>query len=137
MAKDLYHEQVKRALEKDDWIVTDDPYVLERGKIKYNVDLGAEKLLAASKGKIKILVEVKSFVSASDINEFHRAVGQYVDYLVVLEDVDPDRTLFLAVPDFAWEGFFQEEAIKKSIAFIKAKIIIYNPETETIASWIK
>ena len=51
MSKDLYHDRVRRALEKDGWKITDDPYVLESGKIKYRVDLGAEKLLAASKGK--------------------------------------------------------------------------------------
>ena len=75
MAKDLYHERVKRALEKDGWEITDDPFLLESGKIKYQVDLGAEKLLGARKGKEKILVEIKSFVGPSDINEFHRAVG--------------------------------------------------------------
>lgn len=137
MSKDMYHDIVKQALMKDGWDITDDPYVLERGKIRYNVDLGAEKLVAARKGKVKILVEVKSFVGASDINEFHRAVGQYVDYLVALEEVEPDRTLFLAVPNFAWNGFFQEQVIKKAIAFIKAKIVVYSPENKTIESWIK
>ena len=137
MAKDFYHEQVKRALEKDGWKVTDDPFLLESGKIKYQVDLGAEKLLSAEKGKEKILVEVKSFVGTSDINEFHRAVGQYVDYLVVLDEVEPERLLFLAVPDFAWNDFFQEKAIQKSLDFIKAKVLIYNAQKETIVQWIK
>ena len=137
MAKDLYHEQVKRALEKDGWKITHDPYLLESGKIKYQVDLGAEKLLAAYKGKEKILVEIKSFVGSSDINEFHRAVGQYVDYLVVLEEVEPDRVLFLAVPEFAWNDFFQEKAIQKSLAFINAKVLIYNPVNESIVQWLK
>ena len=84
---------------------------MESGKIKYQVDLGAEKLLAANRGKEKILVEVKSFIGPSDINEFHRAIGQYVDYLVVLDEIEPERQLFLAVPDFAWNDFFQERAI--------------------------
>ena len=137
MAKDLYHYQVRRALEKDGWEITDDPYVLESGKIKYRVDLGAEKLLAASKGKEKILVEIKSFIGASDINEFHRAVGQYVDYIVILHDVEPDRLLFLAVPDFAWNDFFREEAIQKSLEFIRAKVLVYDPAQEIIVKWIK
>lgn len=53
MAKDLFHNEVKRALEKDGWEITDDPYILESGKIKYQVDLGAEKLFAAKKVKRK------------------------------------------------------------------------------------
>lgn len=137
MAKDFYHEQVKRALEKDGWEITDDPYILESGKIKYQVDLGAEKLFGATKGTEKIVVEVKSFVGPSDINEFHRAIGQYVDYLVVLDDVEPDRLLFLAIPDFVWEGFFQEKAIQKALQFISAKVLIYNPIEEKIERWIR
>lgn len=137
MAKDLYHDQVKRALIKEGWEITDDPYLLESGKIKYQVDLGAERLLVARKGIEKILVEVKSFVGPSDINEFHRAVGQYVDYLVVLEDVEPDRVLFLAIPNFAWNNFCQEKAIQKSLEFINANIIVYNPITEIVEKWIK
>jgi len=137
MSKDFYHDQVRRALEKDGWEITDDPYILESGKIKYRVDLGAEKLLAAQKGKEKILVEIKSFVGASDTNEFHRAVGQYVDYIVILEDVEPDRLLFLAVPNFAWSDFFTEKAIQKSLEFIKAKVLVYDPNEEIVVQWIK
>jgi len=128
---------VRRALEKDGWEITDDPYILESGKIKYRVDLAAEKLLAAKKGKEKILVEVKSFVGTSDVNEFHRAVGQYVDYMVILDDTEPDRLLFLAVPSFAWNDFFREKAIQKSLEFIRAKILVYNPTEEIIVQWIK
>lgn len=83
------------------------------------------------------MVEVKSFVGASDINEFHRAIGQYVDYFVVLNEVEPDRLLFLAIPVFIWETFFQEKAIQKSLDFIGAKVLIYNPINETIEQWIK
>jgi hypothetical protein len=90
-----------------------------------------------TKEKKKILVEVKSFIGPSDINEFHRAIGQYVDYLVVLEEVEPDRILFLAVPIFAWENFFQEKAIQKALKFIGAKVLIYNPTNEKVEQWIK
>ena len=135
MAKDQYHQHVVDALEKGGWEITDDPYLLASGKIRYQVDIGAEKLISAKKGVRKILVEVKSFVGPSDINEFHRVVGQCVDYLVVLNEVDPDRMLFLAVPDFAWEGFFTEPAIQKSLGFISAKILVYDPLSKTITEW--
>ena len=35
MAKDFYHENVKQALKNDGWEITDDPFILESGKIKY------------------------------------------------------------------------------------------------------
>jgi hypothetical protein len=34
MAKDIYHALVKTALVKDGWTITDDPYILFRGRIK-------------------------------------------------------------------------------------------------------
>ena len=57
--RDLYHSNIKNALEKDGWKVTDDPYILrvrdDEGREKsFPIDLGAEKLIAAQKGKQKI-----------------------------------------------------------------------------------
>jgi hypothetical protein len=40
------------------------------------IDLGAERLLAAQRNSEKIAVEVKRFMNPSAISEFHRAVGQ-------------------------------------------------------------
>ncbi len=52
-AKDKYHHQVRRALEKDGWSITHDPYFLKLEGVQYPVDLGAEKLIAAHKGPSK------------------------------------------------------------------------------------
>lgn len=50
MAKDIYHNHVKEALEKDGWIITADPYILNYADTRFDVDLGAEKLIEATKG---------------------------------------------------------------------------------------
>jgi hypothetical protein len=61
MVKDLYHDHVRAALEKDGWTITDDQLKLEwREGQKVYVDFGAEKLLTAEKGLRKIAVEVKA-----------------------------------------------------------------------------
>ncbi|MDZ8241894.1 MAG: element excision factor XisH family protein [Nostoc sp. ChiQUE01a] len=44
-AKDRYHQNLKNALIKDGWTITDDPFHLKWGKKDLYVDLGAEKLL--------------------------------------------------------------------------------------------
>ena len=46
-AKDKYHSHIKEALEKDGWIITHDPYIIEARGVTYQVDLGAEKVIAA------------------------------------------------------------------------------------------
>ena len=85
---------------------------------------------------MKIAIELKSFNGPSNINEFHKAVGQFNDYFVILEMLDPVRVLYLAVPEKTWNTFFQEIVIQKAIQRIQAKIIVYNPSTEKIVKWI-
>jgi len=62
MAKDIHHQIVRAALEKDGWTITQDPYRIVRTNRKpYEVDLGAEKFIAAERGTEQIAVEIKSF----------------------------------------------------------------------------
>ncbi|MFN0213961.1 MAG: element excision factor XisH family protein [Saprospiraceae bacterium] len=99
MAKDLYHNNVRVALQKDGWSITHDPYPVNIEEVGYEIDFGAEPLIAAEKDELLIAVEVKSFVGPSTVNEFHKAIGQFNDYSVALEIQDPNRVLFLAIPE--------------------------------------
>jgi XisH protein len=137
MAKDFYHNNVKEALEKDGWLITHDPYPVSVEEVGYEIDFAAEPLLAAEKDENKIAIEVKSFTGPSTINEFHRAVGQFNDYSVALEIQDPDRVLFLAIPQAIWMRFFQKQIIQKSLERVRAKIVVYNPNSNSIVEWIK
>ena len=137
MAKDFYHKNVREALEKDGWVITHDPYPVRVEDIGYEIDFGAEPLIAAEKDQFLIAIEVKSFIGPSTINEFHKAVGQFNDYYVALEIQDPNRVLFLAIPEDIWLRFFQQHVIQKSLERISAKILVYNPFTNTLVKWIK
>jgi hypothetical protein len=79
-AKDIYHDSVKNALIKEEWIITHDPLTLRVGKKDMFVDLGAEKFLGAQKQDRKIAVEIKSFIGASEIEDLRNALGQYILY---------------------------------------------------------
>ena len=57
-AKDIFHNAVKHALEKDGWLITDDPIYLDFGGVEIYIDLGAEKIIAAEREGEKIAVEV-------------------------------------------------------------------------------
>ncbi len=80
-ARDIYHDTVKRALEKDNWTITNDPFPLKIGKKRLSADLGAERLISAEKGIKKIVVEIKSFVGPSNVKDLEQALGQYILYL--------------------------------------------------------
>ena len=137
MAKDTWHDAVRRALEKDGWTITNEQYNFATGKANFEIDLLAEKLFAAERGNEKIAVEVKSFRTQSPMNKFHEAVGQYDNYLIALEDVEPDRLLFLAIPEGMWITFFQKPFVQKVIDRKKIRLIVYNHEIEIIVLWKK
>lgn len=137
MAKDLYHNNVREALQKDGWAITHDPYTVKIEEVGYEIDFGAEPLIAAEKDEQRIAVEVKSFVGPSTVNEFHRAIGQFNDYSVALDIQEPQRVLFLAIPKIVWLRFFQKQIIQKSLQRVGARVIVYDPKTNTILQWIK
>jgi len=72
-AKDLFHDAVKQALVKEQWVITADPLILKIDKVKFEIDLAAEKVLTAEKLGRKIAVEIKSFVNPLAITDFHSA----------------------------------------------------------------
>ncbi|CAK0757646.1 Fatty-acid oxidation protein subunit alpha [Gammaproteobacteria bacterium] len=134
-AKDLYHDSVKAALQKDGWIITADPLLLRAGLITLYVDLGAERLLTAEKDNRKIAVEVKSFLQASDISEFHTALGQFMNYRYALNKQEPDRSLYLAIPFEVYDVFFSQPFIQEILRYYHVQTIVFNPEQEVIRQW--
>jgi XisH protein len=78
MAKDIDHRIVRDILISEGWNITHDPYVLENFNPDWEIDLGAEKMIAAERNTEKIAVEIKGFREASFAYEFHGAVGQYI-----------------------------------------------------------
>jgi hypothetical protein len=88
-AKDKFHNVVKIAIEKDGWTITDDPLFIRAEDVDFYIDLGAEKVLAAEKAGQKIAVEIKSFLGASEVNEFHSALGQFLNYRSALRLTQP------------------------------------------------
>ena len=135
-AKDLFHEAVRRGLEKDQWIVTDDPLELEWEEVKVKIDLAAERLIAAERGEEKIAVEIKSFIGTSAISDFHTALGQFLNYRIMQEVNEPDRLLYLAVPLETYKTFFQSRFAQVVIERHQLKLIVYEPITEEIVQWI-
>jgi hypothetical protein len=136
MARDLFHGIVRSALEKDGWTITDDPLSIRCGGVDIQIDLGAQKLIAAEKGAEKIAVEIKNFVSASKISEFHMALGQFINYRTALRSEDPERILYLAVPLAVYNDFFNLPFTQIVISENKLKIITYNVDTEEIVKWL-
>ena len=98
--------------------------------------MAAERLIAAERGEQKIAVEIKSFVSLSPISDFHTALGQFLNYRIMLEAKEPDRQLFLAVPVEIYKTFFQSRFAQVTTKRHNLNIIVYDPMSEEIVQWI-
>jgi hypothetical protein len=135
-AKDAFHELVKIALETEGWTITHDPYHIDLGFVDFYIDLGAERLIAATRNGEKIAVEIKTFLSASTISEFHTAIGQFINYRIALEEEDAERKLYLAVPLDIYKRFFKYPFIQTVIRRNQIPLLVYDIEKQEVAQWI-
>jgi len=135
-AKDIYHDAVKNALIKDGWTITHDPLILKWGLKDLYVDLGAERLVAAEKEGHKIAVEVKSFVSPSEVEDLETAVGQFILHHDIMSRTEPDRVLYLAVRTAVFVGVFEEPIGQVLLENQRVKLVVFDPQAEVIVKWI-
>lgn len=101
------------------------------------MDLGAKAPLGAEEAGRKIAVEVKSFLGKSGITDLYVAVGQFLFYRLLMESRDPERTLFLAIPNEAYGEILDEKDGQAFIQEEKLKLILYNPVAEVLERWIE
>ncbi|MEG3929114.1 MULTISPECIES: XisH family protein [unclassified Microcoleus] len=133
---DIIHYAVKNALIKDGWIITDDPYVIQYRTTTLYADLGAQQPIAAERQGQKLVVEVKSFIGASKIQDLKEALGQYDIYRYLLEETAPDRKLYVAISTIAYKTFFTQDAIQLIVNRHQLPLIVVNTEVEEIVQWI-
>ncbi len=133
---DIIHNAVKNALMKDDWLITDDPYVIQYRRTVLYADLGAERPIAVERDGQKLVVEVKSFIGASKIQDLKEALGQYDIYRYLLEETAPDRKLYIDISKVAYNTFFTQDVTQLILNKHQLPIIVVNIETEEIMKWI-
>lgn len=134
--RDIYHDTVKNALIKDGWTITHDPYLLEFGRRNLYVDIGAEAPIGAEKEGRKIAAEVKSFLSASEMTELERALGQFILYCFLMERTEPDRILYLAISADAYDSVFNEPEGRDLVAAQNLRLLVFDPIEEVVVRWI-
>ncbi len=135
-ARDFFHDAVRRALEDDGWTITHDPYFIRIGRRKGYIDLGAE-IVGAARGDEKIAVEIKSFVGLSDMDAFEEALGQFLLYRPALAKKEPDRILYLAIPNGFYIKFFDDPFFLEIADLYEIKLLIFDEKESKIMQWKK
>ena len=135
-ARDSSHEAVKQAVINDGWVITDDPYVISYGDRFLFIDLGASRFIGICRGDQHIAIEIKQFKGQSQVTDLEQAIGQYLLYKILLNQVDPDRDLYLAISETTYNDIFREPIGQLASAEIPLKLLIINIEHQEIIQWI-
>lgn len=135
-AKDIYHDTVKRALEKDGWRITAENFQLPGWGTRAYIDIIADNVFVAEKEGRKIAVEVKSFVGKSNLSELEKAIGQFIIYRFAMRREDAERELFIAVGERIYNKFFLHPDVIELIEIENLKIMVFDELKEVIVQWI-
>lgn len=144
--RDEIHRTVKDALTKDGWEITDDPYVIAYGERFLFVDLGAEEadapkqligsIIGAERAGVQIAIEIKELRGQSVIVELEQAIGQYVLYRLLLKRVDPERSIYLAIPSSTYRELFTEPIGEVVIGDLPLRLVVVDLDKVEIERWI-
>ncbi|MEY4935862.1 MAG: hypothetical protein RIS64_2221 [Bacteroidota bacterium] len=133
--RDNIHQEIRSALELEGWEITHDPLPVKIGRKSTEIDLGAERILAAEKGTEKIAVEIKSFINSSVISDFYRALGQFLLYERALKIQDPTRKLYLALPFAAYDELSKDIFAYVGFEDLHHQIIVFKSNKQLL--WVK
>ncbi len=134
-AIDECQPQMIRALAKEGWLVTHQPFAIRISKTEgVYADL---RLQHHQYQQTIIVVEVKCFPETrSLLDEFYHAVGQYLFYRQVLAQKNINIPLFLAIPTHAYEKLSNRPIMASVINEIHVKIVVVDLDDEEIVLWI-
>ncbi|NJM74151.1 MAG: hypothetical protein HC862_31005 [Scytonema sp. RU_4_4] len=65
------------------------------------------------------------------------ALEQFLKYQLALEEEQPERLLYLAVPLDTYRSFFNLELPRLLIQCYQVRLIVFDPEEEAIIKWQK
>ena len=107
------------------------------------VDLGAEEnqevvgnFIGATCANLRIAVEIKELRGQSVIVELEQAIGQYVLYRLLLNRIDPERSIYLAIPDKAYHELFTEPIGELVIRDLPLQLLVVDMKQTEVIKWI-
>lgn len=119
---------VQAALASDGWTVKKGTITIIKGNYQFFIDVSAAK-----DGK-KVAIEVKSFLN-NFVYDWHLALGQFLTYNALLFKLDPDRVLYLAVPEEIYIEHLQSELFQELVELYLINLLIFSHKTNHVVAW--
>lgn len=134
-AKDRYHDTVKRALVKDGWKIIREQVTFIVEKRQVQIDLSVSKANVSSTELV--FIEIKSFIRRSAVEDLAHAIGKYLLYRLVLEEIGVEPSmLYLAIPQAAFTKIFSEPLGKLAHSRFNLLLLVVDMEQEEIIQWV-
>ena len=131
-AKDKYHGTVVTALKKDGCIILKEQVSLRIGERRLWIDIQIQ-----NKEEKIILVEVKSYHKIdSPVDFLAKVLGQNTLYRDILDSSKQVESLYIAIPEQAYDEIFAEEIGKLVVQKHQINLLVYNIEKQEISQWI-
>lgn len=133
-AKDRYHDAVKRALLKAGWRIEREQitFIIEDRHVQMDLKISDPRFPE----RAPAYVEIKSFLSRSAIDDLAVAIGKYMMYRVILDELELNAaTLYLAVPVEAYHGVLKERIgmlVRQRIGLV---LLVVDVVQEEIREW--
>lgn len=123
------------------------PIVMSFGERFLFIDLGGSKeqkvpylkegnFIAIERNNQKIAVEIKKFRGRSVVKNLEQVIGQYMLYNLVLQSLEPDRLVYLAITDVDYDEIFSEPLGRLARTGIPLRLIVVDVETVEVKQWI-
>jgi hypothetical protein len=135
-AENIFHQHVRRTLEKDGWTITDDPLSVRWPESDEPLHPESGPVIGAEQGGEKIAVAVTSFLGASQIVDLQNALGLFSVHRYALRRTEPARKLFLAIRDDVYIALFESSFGEELRVAEKIRILVFNPLREEVVRWL-
>jgi len=70
------------------------------------------------------------------IVELEQAIGQYVLYRLLLNRIEPERSIYLAIPDTSYQELFTEPIGELVISDLPLQLVVIDIERAEVKQWI-
>jgi hypothetical protein len=81
------------------------------------------------------VLEIKSFIKPSAVQDVRDALGQYVMYRAYLTKIEPDRKLYLATSTRAYRAIFGLQAVQFLVQQFAISTIVVDLELKEVVAW--
>jgi hypothetical protein len=88
------------------------------------------------KAHTRIAVEIKSFISASSLEDLYDALGQFFLYDTALSRSEPERELYLAIREPVYLSLFTGVEGEELRLRARVKLIVFDDQNQEILQWI-